>query len=67
MQSVGTKLQVFRGNAAHTSGGLKKDDLMKNKRGKIVSKKRHELGKIAFAKNGLKPKTAEELSTLRNR
>merc|ERR1719453_2465986 len=32
---------VFRGNKEKTLTGLKKTDLMKNKRGKIVSKKAH--------------------------
>merc|ERR1712023_56798 len=32
---------VFRGNKEKTLSGLKKTDLMKNKRGKIVSKKQH--------------------------
>jgi hypothetical protein len=36
---VGTKLQVFRGTKTHTRGGLTKNHLKRNKRGKIVSKK----------------------------
>ena len=43
-KSVGSKLEVYRGKASHRSGGLKKDDLMKNKQGKVVSKKKHEVG-----------------------
>jgi hypothetical protein len=39
MQAVGTRRQVWNNSAAHTSGGLFKEDLMKNKRGRIVSKK----------------------------
>merc|ERR1719408_128369 len=35
------KLVVFRGTKEKTVSGLKKTDLMKNKRGKIVSKKAH--------------------------
>lgn len=42
---VGSKLQVYRGTAERTSGGLTKSDLMRNKRGKIVSKRKHELAK----------------------
>ena len=38
-------LMVWRGKLEKTNGGLKKRDLMKNKRGKIVSKKRHKLAK----------------------
>jgi hypothetical protein len=40
-KTVGSRAEVFHGNAHHTSGGLKKSDLMKNKHGEIVSKKKH--------------------------
>ena len=43
--AVGSKAQVYHGNAKHTSGNLEKKDLMKNKHGRIVSKKKHNLGK----------------------
>ena len=43
--AVGSHAQVWNGNAKHTSGGLTKSDLMKNKHGRIVSKKKHALGK----------------------
>merc|ERR1712187_469837 len=33
------KSTVFRGSKEKTSGGLKKSDLIRNKRGKVVSKK----------------------------
>merc|ERR1719149_369634 len=36
---------VFNGTKEKTSGGQKKSDLMKNKDGKIVSKKSHAAGK----------------------
>ena len=36
---------VWRGKLKKTNGGLQKRDLIKNKRGKIVSKKRHNLAK----------------------
>ncbi len=49
----GSKLEVWRGTADHTSSGLKKSDLMKNKRGKVVSIKQHKSGLAAFKKNGL--------------
>jgi RNA:NAD 2'-phosphotransferase (TPT1/KptA family) len=39
---------VFHGNATRTSGRLTKDDLIKTKAGRIVSKKRHEAGKNAL-------------------
>ena len=45
--TVGSKAQVFHGTAKHTSGGLTKKDLMKNKHGRIVSKRKHSLGKKA--------------------
>ena len=44
---VGTKAKVFHGSADKTSGGLRQADLMKNKHGRIVSKKKHEQGKVA--------------------
>ena len=45
---IGSRIQVFRGNATHTSGRLTKDDLIRNQHGRIVSKKRHEQGKTAI-------------------
>jgi len=39
------KLQVWKGQKVKTSGGLKKDDLVKSKTGKIVSKKVSEKNK----------------------
>jgi hypothetical protein len=47
-QKVGSYAQVFHGTADRTAGGLKKDDLVKNKRGRIVSRKKMEAGKKAF-------------------
>merc|ERR1719223_1878332 len=46
---VGRRWLVLAGKRVKTSGGLKKEDLMKNKRGKVVSKKSHAQGKKAFA------------------
>ena len=37
--------KVWHGTKKKTSGGLMKKDLMKNKRGRIVSKRRHNLAK----------------------
>jgi hypothetical protein len=48
MKKRGTKQEVFEGLAEKTNGGLKKDDLIKNKRGSIVSKKRSEQGAKQF-------------------
>ena len=45
MKTVGSRAEVFHGNAKHTSGGLQKKDLIKNKNGRIVSKKKHTLEK----------------------
>ena len=57
--NIGSKAQVFHGTAKRTSGGLKKADLMKTKAGRIVSRKKHALGKKAIQrlfKAGYKPK-----------
>ena len=59
IKAVGSKAEVFHGNAKHTSGGLKKKDLMKTKAGRIVSRRKHALGKTAIKrlfKAGYKPK-----------
>lgn len=45
---VGSRAEVFHGSALRTTGRLTKDDLMKNKAGRIVSKKRHDAGKSAL-------------------
>ena len=42
---IGSRLQVFKGVAKQTSGGLKKGDLSKSKTGKIVSKKKQTQAK----------------------
>merc|ERR1711869_105015 len=42
------KALVLRGTKEKTVGGLKKDALMRNKRGKVVSKKASALGKQRF-------------------
>jgi len=46
--TVGTKAQVFHGTAKHTSGGLTRKDLMKTKKGRIVSKRKHAAGRAAL-------------------
>jgi hypothetical protein len=48
MITVGSKAQVFHGTAKHTSGGLEKKDLVKNKHGRIVSRKKMAAGKKAL-------------------
>merc|ERR550514_1826647 len=42
------KALVFRGSKEKTVGGLTRDSLMKNKRGKVVSKRSNAKGKRAF-------------------
>ncbi len=44
-QTFGSKAQVWHGTAKKTSGGLTKSDLMKNKHGRIVSRRKHTMGK----------------------
>lgn len=41
-KTVGSRVQVLNGTAQRTAGGLTKNDLMLNKWGRIVSKKRYE-------------------------
>jgi len=45
MKTIGSRAEVMHGTAHHTSGGLTKKDLKYNKSGKIVSRKKSELGK----------------------
>jgi hypothetical protein len=59
MMRVGSKAQVYHGTAHHTKGGLTRKDLLRNKRGKIVSRKQAAAGKKAFSrlrKLGFAPK-----------
>jgi len=44
-QTFGSKAQVWHGTAKKTTGGLTKANLMKNKHGRIVSKRKHNMGK----------------------
>ena len=59
----GSKLQVFRGTRKQTAGGLKRTDLKKNSRGRVVSKKAsiaarrtNNLGTHKSGKRKTKPK-----------
>lgn len=45
MQTTGTRAQVWHGTAKKTPGGLTKNNLMKNKHGRIVSRRKHASGK----------------------
>lgn len=47
MKTVGSRAEVYHSTAKHTSGGLKKSDLMMHK-GRIVSRKAHAAGKKAI-------------------
>ena len=71
-QNTGSRAQVWHGTAKKTKGGLTKSGLMKNKHGRIVSKKMHftakkqnrlvkagyvtKKGQFGFIKNGTKGK-----------
>jgi hypothetical protein len=47
MKKRGSRIQVFRGRAQQTSGGLKKGSLRKNAKGKIVSVKKSNFARSA--------------------
>ena len=47
IKATGSRAEVFHSRARHTSGGLKKKDLMMHK-GRIVSRKAHAAGKKAI-------------------
>ena len=55
---VGSRAQVHHGTAYKTTGGLKHGDLMMNKHGRIVSRKKHATAKREkrLEKAGYKPK-----------
>ena len=40
MKNIGSRAEVYHGSALKTSGGLLKEDLVKNKHGYIVSKRK---------------------------
>jgi len=48
MKTIGSKAEVFHGTAKHTSGGLKKKDLVKTRKGRIVSRKKQAAGRKAI-------------------
>merc|ERR1719401_3290482 len=50
----GAKARVFSGRKEKTGSGMTKDKLMRNKSGKVVSKKLSAHGKKQWVKNGLK-------------
>ena len=57
MINIGSRAKVWHGTAKRTSGGLKKNDLMINKHGRIVSKKKNKSAKKdkRLEKAGFKP------------
>lgn len=58
MKALGSRAEVWHGTAKHTSGNLHKKHLMMNKRGRIVSRKKHATAKKMkrLEKAGFKPK-----------
>lgn len=44
-KTVGSRAQVWHGTARRTTGGLHKSNLMKNKHGRIVSRRAHTRAK----------------------
>ena len=44
-RTIGSRAEVWHGTAKKTAGGLAKSDLIKNKHGRIVSKKKHSTAK----------------------
>merc|ERR1719272_2382590 len=51
VSKTGSKWQVLKGLKVKTKGGMKAADLMKNKHGKVVSKKQHMQGKKMYDSN----------------
>jgi hypothetical protein len=52
----GTRRQVWNGSAEMTAGGLKKEDLDRNKRGRIVSKKKTSRMSAVYNESDEEPK-----------
>merc|ERR1712037_452389 len=53
-KGMGAKARVFSGKKSKTVSGLTKDKLMRNKFGKVVSKKASAAAQKKWVKNGLK-------------
>merc|ERR1712048_764737 len=63
----GTRAQVFRGTRQKVkTTGQTKDDLMKNKRGKVISKKAHAHGKKVYKRNGIQKWTKAFMQARKN-
>ena len=59
VKTIGSKAEVFHGTALKTSGQLRKRDLVKTRKGRIVSRKKQAAGKKAIKRLfalGYKPK-----------
>lgn len=65
VKAVGSRASVMHGTAHHTSGGLTANDLKYNEYGNIVSKKKSELSKKLYERNGLVPGSKEHMSMIR--
>jgi hypothetical protein len=55
----GSRRQVWNGSAEMTAGGLKKEDLDRNKRGRIVSKKKTSRMSAVYNDSDDEPKKEE--------
>lgn len=64
VDKYGSRRKVWAGGAEMTVGGLKKDDLLKTKRGRIVSKKKHFKMVAGEEKTDVKEKKEEEEEVL---
>merc|ERR1711951_263672 len=63
----GTRAQVWRGTRAKVkSTGQTKNDLMKTKSGKIISKKAYKAGQKAYKRNGLSKWTKAFMQARKN-
>merc|ERR1712173_455608 len=63
----GTRAQVFRGTRQKVkTTGQTKNDLMKNRNGKVVSKKAHKAGMKAYKRNGLSAWTKAFMQARKN-
>lgn len=67
VKAVGSRAQVLHGSARKTSGGLTANDLKYNQYGQIVSKKKSEMGKRVYEKNGLQPASKDFLAKIRRK
>lgn len=43
----GSRIEVYRGQARYTKGFLTRDDLMKSKKGRVVSRRAHQRARAA--------------------